>query len=107
MNGRLRPLNIQHGGTLCGMASPNSNRHLLRRPRQRGSPTTSETRELDVEQTQFALSVEGTVPIEFAFSAIPDTVLEPLFRARYHSLLILKDAKILLCAHLASLHCLT
>ena len=75
------------------MASPNLKRHLCSRPRQRGSPETSKTRELDRGQIVFVFSVEGTVTLELAFSATLDTIPRPpLFRARYHSVSRLKDA---------------
>ena len=74
------------------MASPNLKRPLSNRPRQRGSPETSKTRELDRGQTVSVFSVEGMVTLELAFSATRDAVPSPLYRARYHSLSRLKDA---------------
>ena len=74
------------------MASPILKIHLSSRPRQRGSPESSKIKELDRGQIVFVFSVEGTVTLELAFSATPDAVPRPLFRARYHSLLRLKDA---------------
>ena len=43
-------------------------------------------------QIAFVFSVEGIVTLKFAFSATLDIVPRSLFRARYHSLLRLKDA---------------
>ena len=59
--------------------------------RQRGSPETSKTRELDRGQIAFVFSVEGTVTLQLAFSATLDVVPRPLLRACYHSLSRLKD----------------
>ena len=74
------------------MASPNLKRPLSSRLRQRGSPESSKIRELDRGQIIFVFSVEGIVTLELAFSATLDGVPKPLFRARYHSLLKLKNA---------------
>ena len=65
---------------------------LFSRMRQRDSPETSKTRELDRGQIEFVFSVEGTVTLELAFSTTLDSVQRPLFRAHYHSLSRLKDA---------------
>ena len=65
------------------MASPNLKRHLYSRPRQRGSPETSKTRELDRGRIVFVFSVKGMVTLDLAFSATLDTVPRPLYRARY------------------------
>ena len=67
-------------------------RPLSSRPRQKGSPETSKTRELDRGQIVFVLSVEEIVTLKLAFSATLDTVPRPLFTAYYHSLLKLKGA---------------
>ena len=74
------------------MASPILKRHLSSRPRQRSSPETSKTRELDRGQIVFVFSVEGTVPLELASSATLNAVPRPPYRARYHSFSRLKDA---------------
>ena len=74
------------------MVSPNLKRLLYSRPRQRGSPKTSKTRELDRGQIIFVFNVEEIVTLELAFSATQDTVPRPSYRARYHSLSRLKDA---------------
>ena len=74
------------------MASPILKRFLSSRLRQRASPKTSKTRELDRGQVVFVFSVEGIVTLELAFSATLDAVPRPLFRARYPSLSRLKDA---------------
>ena len=74
------------------MASPILKRHLSSRPRQKGSPETSNIRELDRGQIVFVFSVEGIVTLELAFSATLDAVPSSLFRAHYHSLSRLKDA---------------
>ena len=63
------------------MASPNLKRHLFNRLRQRGSPETSKTRELEMGQIIFVLSVEGIVTLKLAFLATLDVVPRPLFRA--------------------------
>ena len=44
------------------------------------------------DRLYFFFTVEGMVTLELAFSATWDAVPNPLFRARYHSLLRLKDA---------------
>ena len=74
------------------MASPNLKRPSSSRPRQRGSPETSKTRELDRGQIIFVFSVEGMVTLELAFSATLDAVSSPPERACYHILSRLKDA---------------
>ena len=74
------------------MASPNLKRPLSSRPRQRGSPETSKTRELDSGQIAFVFNVEEIVTLELAFSATLNAVPRPLYRAHYHSLSRLKDA---------------
>ena len=51
-----------------------------------------QSRELDRGQIVFVVSVEGIVILELTFSATLDAVPSPLFRARFHSLLRLKDA---------------
>ena len=75
------------------MASPNLKRPSPSRLRQRGSHESSKIRELDGVQIVFVFSVEGIVTLELAFSATLDAVPTPPYRARYHSLLRLKDAK--------------
>ena len=85
-------LSVQPAGRQCSMASPNLKRHLFSRPRQRGSPETSKTRELDRGQIVFVFSMEGIVTLKLAFSATLDAVPSPLYRVCYHSLLRLKDA---------------
>ena len=65
------------------MASPNSKRHLSSRLRQRGSPETSKTRELD---SLFVFIVGGIVTLELAFSATLNAVPRLPYRARHHSL---------------------
>ena len=74
------------------MASPNLKRQLYSRLRQRGSPETSKTRELDRGQIVFVFNVEEIVTLELAFSATLEAVPRPPYRALYHSLLRLKDA---------------
>ena len=74
------------------MASPNLNRPLSSRPRQRGSPGSSKIRELDRGQIVFVFSKEGIVTLELAFSATLDAVPSPRYRAHYHSYSRLKDA---------------
>ena len=54
---------------------------------------SSKIRELDRGQIVFVFSVEGIVTLELAFSATLDAVPSPPYRACYHSLLRLKDAK--------------
>ena len=46
------------------MASPNLKRHLYSRPRQRGHPKSSKTRELDRAQIVFVFNVEEIVTLE-------------------------------------------
>ena len=74
------------------MASPTLKRPLSSRLRQRDSPKSSKTRELDRGQIVFVFNVEEIVTLELAFSATLDAVPRPPYRAHYHSLSRLKDA---------------
>ena len=65
---------------------------LVQQAEAKRRPETSKIRKLDRGQILFVFSVEGIVTLELAFSATLDTVPNPPYRARYHSLSRLKDA---------------
>ena len=74
------------------MVSSILKRPLSSRLRQRGSPETSKTRELDRGEIVFVFNVEEIVTLELAFSPTPEAVPRSPYRARYHSLSRLKEA---------------